>query len=591
MKQAALPFRRPQYDAMTTPRGLLRMLIITVCLSLAQPFAAVAQTSAPTPLPPAAQEALNKGILAAKVPDYLLAIRYFEEARKLAPQAPVVYLNMGLAESRIPGRELRAMAWFGAYLAAYPDAPNAAAVKEQIAMLEVRNQSNASRLLNSLEAAASASQIRGEDYWYVNLRKVAELWAEAGDVAAATKTAGLIPRNYYKDIAWDAIANSQLKMGDIAGAQRAATEIMDVDLKCTVAIGILETKMTAGNIAGTREALASAQKAAGLAKNYGVRIKAQKSIAAIQMKMGDSAGARISFANAKKNADIFSSAYDKANALTGIAEAQMKAGDITGGHNTLEAAQTTADLIQEAWEKGSAYLAIALVHVKNGDIGRAQKAVAHFGIYEQAVVQENIVKLQIKNGDLAGALKTAEPIKADNKSRVQTAIAEAQIQAGDIRGAKDTLTSARKTAELIETPSKSEALTRIAEAQAKTGDMAGAKATLESAQKAADLIPLGDGRGIVSVGARRNGARSDIARAYAKLGVVNPRTIVWLDQLDNDFSGGLNTASFLDLAGHLKSLPTSGDSQKIFDALHKTAEDFVKAQNVITGMLKQQAKQ
>lgn len=91
-----------------------------------------AAPSAPAPLPPAAQEAVNKGIIAAKVPDYLLAIRHFEEARKLAPDAPVVYLNMGLAESRIPGRELRAMAWFGAYLAAYPDAPNAAAVKEQI---------------------------------------------------------------------------------------------------------------------------------------------------------------------------------------------------------------------------------------------------------------------------------------------------------------------------------------------------------------------------------------------------------------------------------------------------------------------------
>ncbi len=33
---------------------------------------------------PAAQEARDKGIIAAKMPGYLLAICYFEEARKIA---------------------------------------------------------------------------------------------------------------------------------------------------------------------------------------------------------------------------------------------------------------------------------------------------------------------------------------------------------------------------------------------------------------------------------------------------------------------------------------------------------------------------
>src|SRR6266699_1493919 len=101
---------------MTKPIAALQFYLL-VCLAfsgIAQPFAALAQTNAPAPLPAAAQEALNKGIIAAKVPDYLLAIRYFEEARKLAPQAPVIFMNLGLAESKIPGRELRAIAWFGA---------------------------------------------------------------------------------------------------------------------------------------------------------------------------------------------------------------------------------------------------------------------------------------------------------------------------------------------------------------------------------------------------------------------------------------------------------------------------------------------
>src|SRR5258708_27678135 len=128
------------------------------------------QAAAPAPLPSAAQEALNKGIIAAKVPDYLLAIRCFAEARKLAPAAPVIFMNLGIAESKMPGRELRAIAWFGAYLAATPDAPNAAAVKEQISVLEVRNQSNVLRFLKTVQVAAD--QIPVNRYSVDNKRDV-----------------------------------------------------------------------------------------------------------------------------------------------------------------------------------------------------------------------------------------------------------------------------------------------------------------------------------------------------------------------------------------------------------------------------------
>ena len=106
----------------TWPRQHCLSIWLFFC-SLAVPFAAQAQTAAQQPLPPAAQADLDKGIIAAKVPDYALAIHYFEDARKLAPLAPIVFMNLGIAESKMPGRELRAMAWFGTYLAAYPGAP------------------------------------------------------------------------------------------------------------------------------------------------------------------------------------------------------------------------------------------------------------------------------------------------------------------------------------------------------------------------------------------------------------------------------------------------------------------------------------
>jgi hypothetical protein len=185
-------------------------------------------------LPPAAQEALNKGIIAAKVPDYPLAIRYFEEARKLAPTAPIVFMNLGIAESKMPGRELRAIAWFGAYLAAAPDAPNAAAVKEQIAVLEVRNQSNVSRLIKVAQDAAG--QIREEppptsmarDKSYI-LNQVSMLWLSAGDIVRAQKAAEVIQTANWKDSALENIANAQARAGNVADASRTAGRIQSKD--------------------------------------------------------------------------------------------------------------------------------------------------------------------------------------------------------------------------------------------------------------------------------------------------------------------------------------------------------------------------
>jgi len=92
-----------------------------------------ASASAAAPLAVEAQEAINKGIIAAKNQDYLLSIQYFQAARKIAPDAPEIYYDLGLAESKLPGRQLRAVAWFGAYLAANPTAANAAAMTKATA--------------------------------------------------------------------------------------------------------------------------------------------------------------------------------------------------------------------------------------------------------------------------------------------------------------------------------------------------------------------------------------------------------------------------------------------------------------------------
>ena len=292
----ALPFNRIQRGPRSTLGRVARLLICLVCLSIALPYAAPAQTSASAPLPPAAQQALDKGIIAAKVPDYLLAIRFFEEARKIAPEAPVIYLNLGIAESKIPGRELRAIAWFGAYLAASPDAPNAAAVKEQIAVLDVRHQSTLSRLLETVQKAVSKIPGRRgiNDYEFeLNFEQLAIALALTGNIAAAQKEDALFKdSDSSKIVVQTAIANAQAEAGDIAGA-----------------------KIT----------LASAIKTAGLIPSGYIKVGQLRAIAEIQIIVGDVSGAKAALTNAQRIAELIEDAYDKGQAQKELAVTQAKA--------------------------------------------------------------------------------------------------------------------------------------------------------------------------------------------------------------------------------------------------------------------------
>ena len=163
----------------------------------------------------------------------------------------------------------------------------------------------------------------------------------------------------------------------------------------------------------------------------------------------------------------------------------------------------------------------------------------------------------------------------------------------------------------------------VAVAQARSGDIAGAQKTSDSIQRA-DYKSL---------------AQIAIAKAQAKAGItstpnstrpstsgtqpqIQPAITItdWLKRLDDNIEGNdcpLNTGPFLDLGGFLRSLPTvfpsippaaaralsaaaletlygksrppSENPLLFFDSLYETAETIVRARNVITGMLKQQA--
>lgn len=267
-------------------RGLSLLAILSTFLIAVEANLALGQadesTEALEPFPATADGHMKRGYAAAKQKDYASAILYFEQARALTPNAPEIYYNLGLAESKIPGRELRAVVWFGAYLDKDPGAANAALVKKQMRALCAKNQSNLSILLNLAEDAAAQifqtlGNKQGEELTYRgdilirdkksnNLQHVARLWAESGDITAALKTAGRFRRTEYRRNTLGDIAGAQAATGDIPGAQQTAEILDEPNLKSWIQLGIVEAYVRNGDIAAAQETVEVMQ--SGVSKEW-----------------------------------------------------------------------------------------------------------------------------------------------------------------------------------------------------------------------------------------------------------------------------------------------------------------------------------
>lgn len=262
-------------------------LIVSLITFLA--FATVlieASAATPAPLPPAAQEAYDKGIMAAREQGYLVAIRYLQEARKLAPHAPQVYRSLGAVEAKIPGRELRAIAWYGAYLAALPNASDAADVKKEIGRLQVKNEINISGLIKAVQDAAW--QIPGTERMRVFSDvpdTVISLWVSIGDLSGALQSADNFQDPYYKSWIQRNVAVQQAKAGDLDGARQTFIValgtldlIKDAEQKQSALHQLASVQAEAGDVAG-------AIKTADLVKDPSRKYKPQSDIAVRKQKL------------------------------------------------------------------------------------------------------------------------------------------------------------------------------------------------------------------------------------------------------------------------------------------------------------------
>lgn len=224
---------------MPTLNRSIHLILIAACLGVTQPRFVLAQAN--TLLPTAEQEAVEKGVFAAQQQEYPLAIRYFQNARKIAPASPMLLFNLGLAESKITGRELRAMTWFGAYLSASPDADNVAAIQRQIRALDVKNEVRVNRLIRGVEDAARQFSETGERQR--GLRATARLWALTGNVEEAARIAAELPAGERADTLRD-IAAVKAESRDSAGPQQAAGSQPDAKQREAAPVAMAQAGVT-----------------------------------------------------------------------------------------------------------------------------------------------------------------------------------------------------------------------------------------------------------------------------------------------------------------------------------------------------------
>ncbi len=324
-------------------------VLISFALLAAAPTPSPAATPARLPAP--AEAAFDKGLIAAQSQEWLLAIRYFEEARRAAPEALDPLFNQAVAESRVPGRELRATALFKAHLALAGDGPGGDAVRAQLPALEVRTDATLAKLIEQARKAAAAQP----DYWW--WWEIVTLQCLVGDFSGARQTAETLARD--REAALVGVMQKQVEAGDVAGLEQSWEALVRIAAgreKALVSRGALQVglgRARAGDVEG-------AERMVGSVIEAGERLAILLAMASAQRVRGKKDEALKTLGRAAKEAAQWKKKSTYAGPdrnLAYIAEAQLACGD-------LDAAKKTAALLSLPGTKSKAdpYLDLGLYY-------------------------------------------------------------------------------------------------------------------------------------------------------------------------------------------------------------------------------------
>jgi hypothetical protein len=389
----------------TVPKSV-PVFILMVFLLLCSQAAYAAGTG--EPLPPEAQQVMKKALIAVEQQQWSLAVRYFQDARKHAPQAPELFFNLGLAESKLPSREFRSIAWFKAYLTANPGAANAKAVRDTIEGLNVRAEGTIMKLV---EQGRQMSQAFPDEWG----RKGAEgrlgvILAKIGDSQGAKESA----RMSGSSSSQDSIAEELAKNGDITAAKEVLSQMdsKDTTYRCSAASKIAWIQAESGDISGAMSTVDTCDDDKGFRKYEGLI-----AIARAMDKTGRTDEARAILVRARYNTQQSIFKYD----ANYVGQAQAGIGDIRG-------AMETASVMQDASWKGWIYDAIDSKAREYAKAGQIQKALSAADLLpERATNSYNQVK-EYRNDARRGI--------NDVIGQMYKAEFDAKLKAGDYAGAQ-----------------------------------------------------------------------------------------------------------------------------------------------------------
>jgi soluble cytochrome b562 len=308
-----------------------------------------------------------------------------------------VLFQLARTESEIGGRELRAMAWFEAYLAVNPHTPDRAQVEKEMAALETKVRSNIAELIAA--AGSSVSEVPKDTAKEFNGRRL-----------ASHPRAFLLIK----------IADTQVATGDYAGALQTASGLEDSTQSAWIFEKIVKAQLGRGDIAGALQTARQVPNVLTVSRSGPAPTRAESyiSIAVEQAKRGDLAGAKQSESLAlqaatemkggKGGLDTFSASY------AAIAKAEAELGDFA-------AALHSAALIESSFVQQRVYYSIAMEQAKHGATEAALDTASH--------MQKTPTK-PFK------PLGTSEPLVSGQISLLYSAIAEAQAGQGNIAAAQ-----------------------------------------------------------------------------------------------------------------------------------------------------------
>lgn len=351
------------------------------------------------------RDALERGVAAARGQQWLVALQQFDIAFDKAPTAPEVLFNLALANDRMGGREIRAIGWYRAYLAAAPRAANRDQIVARIAGLEVAARTTAQGLIN--KALAANKLLPTESDRTGGLSDIGRAQAKLGDVAGAFATMANLPSGnmgtYYLDNGYGSLAAEFARAGDFANAENAIRKVVAADPRDSAIDSVVGVLLTANKIA---DALAYAANIKGVQ-----RIRTYLQLAQAQAKAKDQAGARQSLDRAVSARNDLPEKERTASRAGSLIETAVSI-------NELSVAKREFDSALRAWNS----------------VPKAKRSLEG---------PENLIKAATRLNDLESARRLyadidwkSEALKYGNKPHVIYLMAQAYIAAGHFTEAR-----------------------------------------------------------------------------------------------------------------------------------------------------------